>query len=467
MRTDWMNAARLTLLLATALGTGGAIGACSPDSPPPDDGPATPLDQTGRIPVQISLKGAFVTVHPTQAALEQVAALYCNAQRSFSTDTQICGGIDRYTRIRSGILAKNETAADNLVAASPDKCGDGLCFERNEVCAGYTLEELAKSPIPRLIDPSQFPAAGLTFTLSQLALTETELAGLGYRGIAGNNVQIPQIKFLPVSAPGRAASFRGALNRYRRSTRVAEVMRTADGTPVGAGKPTTCDVVFAARDQANQATPFIAGPDAHKPGWSDVWVNTFVDGATQYTGLVKETLAAMRESTDSQINGGASDATLVETQWNGKFDSAVAGARLLAFGESTLASNPAGTGTGIQGKFGTTNPVSFYFQTTLGSNATPEGTPTCPPSLNNPGVATAVQWAKQLHIGFASRNQESKDLGKTVAFKQTFVDAYNEDQFLNSGLANALDAPTVYARLHLGADPARAATDRGTATCGC
>lgn len=71
---------------------GGSLVSCSPDDAPIAPVAGKPLPQDGRIAVEVSVGGEFKTVHASRHAIEKFAAKWCLGERSFKTDTKMCGG---------------------------------------------------------------------------------------------------------------------------------------------------------------------------------------------------------------------------------------------------------------------------------------------------------------------------------------------------------------------------------------
>ncbi|CAN5551552.1 hypothetical protein BH09MYX1_BH09MYX1_44340 [soil metagenome] len=414
---------------------GGGVTSCSPDDAPIPLVAGKPLPQDGRIPVEVSVGDAFQTVHVSRHAIENFAARWCLGERSFKTDTKMCGGdasSDVVQRSLAAISVVDEPSVTSLVMGAPDKCGETLCFERNDVCAGFLLEEIAKNADAREFEIGDgIEPLGTSVTLADLELTENELAAVG---LGSSNTKLKQLRTQPLGAAGRAAVLRGSLNRFRRATSIAEELRVRE--MMGPAGPSTCAAEFAGRDASGVSTGLNAGADGSKPNWSDVYLETFVDAATEYTVVLPAAVTAMREAAEFDVRGRGTDVDEVETQWNGSYDSATAVAKLMAYGD---VATPSADWTGPPG--------GMHF---LGITQGPQGAATCPPA--RPSGNSAIAQAKLMKISPGIIGNSSYPSFTNKKLVDLLVAGYNEDQSRLGLLVMPLAEPEVLKRLKISAD---------------
>ncbi len=443
---------RLAFCVVTAVTAAGGLGvsltSCSPDDAPVPPVAGKPLPQDGRIAVEIPIAGEYKTVHITRHALEDLAARQCARERSQRTDTRICSG--SYGSTLNGINAQDEDAAMGAVKESPNLCVDALCFERNEVCAGYFIEEVAKSPAAREIVDDSSPGAGggdPLFRLDRLELKASEALALGLPidPLIAQSTSFPKIRFQPLAAPGKAAALRGAMNRFRRSTVIAGYMN--QDVTVTNPPQDRCTVQFRQRDESSDG-PNFAAVGATKPGWTDTLLETFIDGSTQYTVLIPETVQAMQASAEFQVRGRASDLDEVETQWNGSYDSVTAIGKFLAFGDDQPVP---------QASFEGGHYVMAESGGLLASG--PKGAPTCPPVPSTSGGSAALTWSKMLKISPAVL----ADLPLNTTYATALAWAYNEDLYNQKFINTPYDTATVLKRINSSPTDVKAAGDYLTA----
>ncbi|MCA9626683.1 MAG: hypothetical protein KC766_03405, partial [Myxococcales bacterium] len=159
-----------TLLLFCVIVVG-----CKPD--PVDDPPSevpvegTPLEQDALIPVEVLIGDNWVTVHPSQTAIEAFAGGWCLADNALNSDTQVCG-TQRVAMPQTPFLARPSLAPSGFGA-----CNAGLCVERAHTCAGFLLEEAARSPRSRQLDASTIGLQAFQLAV-HLGLSELELVDL-------------------------------------------------------------------------------------------------------------------------------------------------------------------------------------------------------------------------------------------------------------------------------------------------
>lgn len=446
----WINknstALRFAGCLLFALVWSGAIGgsltSCTPDDAPIPPVAGKPLPQDGRIPIEVSAGGELKTVHASRHAMENFAAKWCLAERATRTDNKMCGGdsaSDIVQRSIAALAVTDEPGVTALVMGAPDKCGETLCFERNEVCAGYLLEEIGKSASAREFDIAQIEVLGTSVTIGDLELTENEIAAVG---IGGSGDKLKVLRTQPLGAAGRGAVFRGSLNRFRRATGITEELRSREWLDSGTMQPTTCALELKGRDDNGYPTGLNTGADGFKPKWSDVFLETFIDAATEYTVVLPATVTSMREAAEFEVRGRATDVDEVETQWNGAYDSATAVAKLMAYGD--VAAPPQATWTGPPG--------GTHF---LGITQGPTGAPTCPPA--KPSGNNVISQAKAMKVSPTVLTKYPQF--STMKFDELLVAAYNEDQWRLGLISNPLTKNDVLKRLAISQDD----LDRGKA----
>lgn len=353
------------------------LGGCKPaavDDPPslvPPTG--TPLVQDSAIPVEVLIGDAWVTVKPSQESVERFAAAWCLADNARNTDSQVCGS-GRMPAVNLSVMFDQPT----LAPTDFPLCNAGLCVERAHTCAGYLLEEMARSPTGRRFDPNSIGFAEIDLS-SHLALSEVELADLKRR-FGATNAQA--VRFQPLKPSAKAAAMRGAMNRYLDSTQWAKLMATVEDS---AG--TTCAERFAQVDYQNQTNPpglptgLVANAEGRVPTWSDLLLQSYLDAAVQYSGAIEPTADAMRAAAQVQIDASDAAPDEVATAWNGKVNSAVAVARLLAVGDEK---NSVVEELGLQ----RTLSLDACGATNDGSRIGPTGVPVCPSISGNEGAAS-------------------------------------------------------------------------------
>jgi hypothetical protein len=255
------------------------------------------------------------------------------------------------------------------------------------------------------------------------------------------------MRFQPLAAPGKAAALRGAMNRFRRSTVIADYMN--QDIDITSPPQKNCVDQFRQRDQANTLPDFasVGGP---KPGWTDTLLETFIDGSTQYTVLIPETVQAMQASAEFQIRGRASDLDEVETQWNGAYDSATAIGKFLAFGDDAPVPQP-----DFQG--------GHYVMAESGGTLAmgPKGAPTCPPVPSTVGGSAALTWSKLLKI--SPEVLKSPNVPSNTTYATALAWAYNEDLYNQKFITTPYDTATVLKRINSSLTDVQAAGDYLTA----
>ena len=82
--------------------------------------------------------------------MELLASFWCLYDGVIDDDTQVCSlpGTQMYSSLAgpSGI--------GNSGLTRDATCQAAVCMQRAELCSGYMLEELARSPRPKVLDPS-------------------------------------------------------------------------------------------------------------------------------------------------------------------------------------------------------------------------------------------------------------------------------------------------------------------------
>lgn len=389
--------------LVVSLVAASATVTCKPaavDDPPSSVPPTgTPLKQDSAIPVEVLIGDQWLTVKPSQEAVERFAAAWCLADNVQHADSQVCG---QSLTMPQGVDMLSQPA---VTPTDFNACKVGLCVERAHTCAGYLLEEMARSPTGRRFDPGTLGLRDIRL-VDQLALSEVELADLNRRFSTTNALAV---RFQPLKPSAKAAAMRGAMNRYLDSTQWAKLMATVKDS---AG--TTCAQRFAQVDYQNQTNPpglptgLVANAEGRVPTWSDLLLQSYLDAAVQYSGAIEPTADAMRAAAQVQID--ASDAAPDEaaTAWNGKVNSAVAVARLLAVGDEK---NSVVQELGLQ----RTLSLDACGATNDGSRIGPTGVPVCPPISGNEGARTALGFLRALQV--APTPKAADDLVKVYLFR--------------------------------------------------
>ena len=199
------------------------------DDPPSDVQPTgTRLPQESVIPIEVWTGDDWMTIDPSQLGMERFAQQWCSYQRTFVEDDKVCGAMATSpVPPPPGILDLPQNGSELGL------CKVALCFQRNEVCAGYMLEELGRSPLQRELDAASFdsfvsgsgyPALNVQLGDLGLQIPKSELDVFGKAARTGSSAR--RFRFQPVAAEGRAAAFRGGLNRFRDAGRWAHEIRT-------------------------------------------------------------------------------------------------------------------------------------------------------------------------------------------------------------------------------------------------
>lgn len=370
--------ARAVAIVGVSVALGSSCKPAPVDDPPSDVKPTgTPLPQVSNIPIQAWTGTDWMTVHPSQLGMERLAQTWCTYQRTFIEDDKACG-----TTVAQAVLQPPGIA--NLPPSGGDfaVCNLALCVQRNEVCAGYMLEELGRSPLQRVLDAATFDAVVGTSALAKLnfhtgedglQLPKAELDALSAANRGGGYPR--RLRFQPLAAEGRAAAFRGSLNRFRDAGRWAHEIRSF---PVNG---LSCFLRFQANDylgkngQASLLPTLDPNPDGSAVAWTDLFVTTFMDGVNEFSGVLPRTIDSMKDAAAQVLNGVAAPQDAVATQWNGKVNSATAAAKVLAYGDGEPPPGPPqAMATGCQ--------TDMYPAAEIG----PTGVPVCPPVSQNAGV---------------------------------------------------------------------------------
>ncbi|MCA9600310.1 MAG: hypothetical protein KC776_43700 [Myxococcales bacterium] len=380
---------------------------CDPtpaDDPPSDVQPTgTPLPQDSVIPVEVWSNGEWMKIHPSQAGMERLAQQWCLYQRTFVEDDKLCG-------LANTTGSTQQTGIADLPPASTPMalCTVGLCVQRNEVCAGYMLEELGRSPLQRELDGASFdalrrntPFASFEFDLGSEGLEIPKAELDEYSTANGGSSSARRVRFQPLAAPGRAAAFRGALNRFGAAGWWAEQIRT-----YGLENGATCSDTFQLEDLAiangvgGNPPPLDPYADGKKVKWSDIYVTSFIDALNEYSSVLPKTVASMQDSAALELNGVAAPQDQTATQWNGKVDSVTAALKLLTYGPEDPPVMQAMAATPCEPE---THPA-----TEVG----PTGVPVCPPISLNAGVGRAKSTVG--HLKLPPKKQGSEPFADTV-----------------------------------------------------
>ena len=357
-----------------ALSMGASCGDDEPEPPPPPE-VATPLPQESIVMIEAEVGSAdlneqrWVPLPVPQAGIERLARLYCWYERMDTTDNKLC-----HRRMVRGIDPLEEFERDSLAGANLGMCQANLCLARNETCAGFMLNEAARSPLPRVLDSS---VIGTEFQFDELLLipeAERE-AALAKAGVSTTIKMAPRLRFQPPQAPSKAAALRGARNRYRAAGIIGQ------GLLYGADpRDSKCVDLFAPGGDTSPSTPLTPNADGHMPTWIDIYYSTVVDAVRQHSDSVFRTVDAMRDSAAFQVRGQANVEDLAATEWNGRVDSALAVAKLLGHGESDSAGAP------------------YVYQLSSAcdhkpkaSDIGPTGVPVCPPIQEDEGAKKAKE----------------------------------------------------------------------------
>ncbi len=370
----------------------------------------TPLPQESVIPIQVWTGDDWMTIHPSQLGMERFAQQWCSYQRTFVEDDKVCGAMATSpVPPPPGILDLPQNGSELGL------CKVALCFQRNEVCAGYMLEELGRSPLQRELDAASFdsfvsgsgyPALNVQLGDLGLQIPKSELDAFGKAARTGSSAR--RFRFQPVAAEGRAAAFRGGLNRFRDAGRWAHEIRTF---PLSGG---TCLQQFEVVDLVGlnngQGLPNLDPyPDGRLVTWTNVYVESFLDAENEFSAVLPRTLESMHDAAAQALNGVAAPEDEVATQWNGKVNSATAAAKLFAYGDEepppiaqTTADDPCAPAKHASAEIG------------------PSGVPVCPPVSQNDGVERAKKLQRNLKL------PPTKPV-LTTALAQ-LLKAYKEDQ---------------------------------------
>jgi hypothetical protein len=384
---------------------------------------SSPLAQESVVLVEVEIPQlGWVTLPVPQAGIERFARKWCAFERYHSTD-----------RIFEDDPGETDFWNDTFAAGALTGVDIGICVslvnrERNEVCAGFLLEEAGRSPIPREFDSALYPGFGAIDFANLLLIPEAALKSALAKGSSEAKpdgsvsreddalieaTSTLKLRFQPMEAPSRAAVLRGAYNRYREGAWVGHVMEDEDLNGGG-----TCMALF----EDLPMDGLEPDRDGHQPMASDLVTASFLDAVTQVSGVIPRVVSAMRDSAQYQRRGGHDEQAEIATQWNGQVDSALAIAKFLGFGDGRN-----GDGSVTEGV------MTRDFADECGGehkwNAVgPGGIPVCPPIAEDEKTEKALTWWKKFKLKPLSHEAVDE-----------FVDAYNE--YLSTKLIKQLDAP--------------------------
>ena len=435
----WTTEARR--IAALALAACAMTAACKPDpveDPPSEVAPTgTPLPQDSLIPIEIEIEidgePFWMLVEAPQLGVERFAWQWCWFNRFLNEDTKVCGPSSETVTNAVAVVPMDEEGAPLFSSGLPgfdefQLCRVGLCVERNEVCAGYFLEERARSPLQEEYRAEEFDVlleeGEFVFGLDEylLGLSENELARIEFQtGLSLTTTRA--VRFQPLAAPGRAALLRGALTRYFHSTRWGNAIQTV---PVNGA---TCASWFVNEDVAGtRETMLNANEDGREPTWTDVFYETFLDGTSQYSACLPAAVQGMQDSAQTQVAGRAAAEDEIATLWNGEVDSSRAVARLLTYGDDDV------NGTGLAPRIQTLQADDDCGGDHRAEELGPTGVPVCPPISNDDDVQVAINWFRDLQV---APNPADPVGGLVAGFEQFRVETGSPP-----GTLNASDALT-------------------------
>ena len=186
-----------------------------------------------------------------------------------------------------------------------------------------------------------------------------------------------RIRFQPLEAPGRAAALRASLNRYREAGLIGRDMQDVALTTTS-----SCPDLLNPGGIPEQTSLEVDG-ESIVPTWLDVYYQSFLDSVEQYSGALPRAVSEMRSSAQLQVRGEDHELAEVGAMWNGEVDSAVAIARLLAYGPSTAVGvfDVQGAQCGAAHK---------------AADIGPTGVPICPPIALEEGQKNVLKALKQM-----------------------------------------------------------------------
>ncbi len=352
-----------------------AIGASCEEEPPPPAEPDVirPLPQESVVLIEALVGERWVTLPVPQEGAEHLAQLWCNSERATATDSKLCGGVDESYEE----WTDSSNPGTNLAA-----CQATLCQARNQVCAGYFLDEMGRTPLSRTLDTESIGLGSIHF-IEHLFIDAARLGtAMAKAGISDYPLNATKLRTQPLLAAGRAAALRGALRRYREAGMITAALNKP------ATRTAPCSGIFAGGPDGPVPTNLTpeAGADS-APTWLDVYYQTFSDAAAQYVGVLPRTLQAMRDSAETQLRGAAPELAEVATQWNGEIDSALAATKLLTMGDATAI-----------GLASVIKPDTTCGAQHKPADVGPLGVPICPPISTNEGVTLAKGMLEALSL---------------------------------------------------------------------
>lgn len=372
----------------------------------------TPLIQESVIPVEFLIDGfGWVPMLVPQATMERFARAMCWFRRAIddgeelaTEDRRLCGAAavpSLQTELEDFEFFTGEFDPARLEAGGLTECQEQLCWARNQLCAGMWLDEIARSPLPQELEFNDFD-------ISMMVPTHIREAALHAVGADPDITSTTGLRFQPLQAPGRAAALRGALNSFRQAGVAAHAMQDAWVFDPAQGTASTCLQHF-----DEEPSPFLTyeNPDPNTLSMNDVYFLLAADSANQYMKTLERTVAAMKDSAESQVAGKYDPLKETATLWNGKVDSALAIAKLIGWGESDAPG-------GQQMMTGSISCAEKLTANTVG----PAGLPVCPPTANE----QAVQIAREILATFEVKPDPLENrLGIEQGIPQKLATAYN------------------------------------------
>ena len=295
---NWRNRLlQVGCILVGSLGLGASCGDEELPVIPLASGPIPPpKPQESIVVVEVDVPSVgWVAIPVPEEGMERLARTWCWAERKNSTDTTLCT-----TALGSIDPLEVWDPVPELGTATVAKCQDALCRQRNETCAGYLLEEVARSPLPRVLDATLYDPDITQFDLKTLLqVPDAALQHALAKGGAPTTTQTTdRIRFQPLEAPGKAAALRGALNRYREAALIGRDMQDPALTTPAAN----CPDLFAAGGTPI-TTLLTADGNGVQPTWLDVYYQSFLDSVQQYSGALPRAVSEMRSSAQLQVRG--------------------------------------------------------------------------------------------------------------------------------------------------------------------
>ncbi|MCB9583781.1 MAG: hypothetical protein H6718_00195 [Polyangiaceae bacterium] len=240
------------------------------------------------------------------------------------------------------------------------ECKASLCEARIANCVGYLAKEIETSPTDVEFSWSEFGPTfeGQPIDLTGFGIAQSELDKLPGEPVASS------IRFSAPATPGRASLARISSFAHQYATRIGELLATAD-----AGSGQTCAQVFATEDGNGTPTGLAADENNRVPTFTDVFVQSYMDGAIEYQKSVHRAVADMKGSAETQAMK-LSPTQGTDLIWNGDIDSARTIANFIGYGAIDPDHPPA------------TGPTPSATDCTPGT-ASPTQVPVCPPGLTD------------------------------------------------------------------------------------